>query len=97
MNVTYRAAISGIATGLLLAFAQVIGETAPLLFTSLGNQFFSVNMGQPIAALPPVIYSFALSPYDRWKELAWEGSSIIAAIVVGLNILIRSTLKQSKT
>jgi len=97
MNVTYRAAISGIVTGLLLAFAQVIGETAPLLFTSLGNQFFNVNMAQPMAALPPVIYSFALSPYDRWKELAWAGAFIIAAVVLSLNIIIRSTLKQSKT
>jgi phosphate transport system permease protein len=96
-NVTYRAAISGIVTGVLLAFAQVIGETAPLLFTSLGNQFFSVNMSQPMAALPPVIYSFALSPYDRWKELAWAGAFLIAAVVLSLNILVRSTLKSSKT
>lgn len=96
-NVTYRAALSGIVTGLLLAFAQVIGETAPLLFTSLGNQFFNLNMSQPMAALPPVIYSFALSPYDRWKELAWAGAFLIAAVVLGLNILVRSTLKQSKT
>lgn len=97
MNVTYRAALSGIATGLLLAFAQVIGETAPLLFTALGNQFFSLTMSGPMAALPPVIYSFALSPYDRWKELAWAGSFIIAFAVLGLNILVRSTLKASKT
>jgi phosphate transport system permease protein len=97
MNVTYRAALSGIVTGLLLAFAQVFGETAPLLFTSLGNQFFSTNMWQPMAALPPVIYSFALSPYDRWKELAWAGSFLIAAVALILNIIVRSTLKQSKT
>jgi phosphate transport system permease protein len=97
MNVTYRAALSGIATGMLLAFAQVIGETAPLLFTSLGNQFFSTNMFRPMAALPPVIYSYALSPYDRWKQLAWAGAFLIAVLVLGLNILVRSTLKQSKT
>ena len=97
MSVTYRAALSGIVTGVLLAFAQVIGETAPLLFTSLGNQFFSTNMREPMAALPPVIYSFALSPYDRWKQLAWTGAFLIAALVLGLNILVRSTLKQSKT
>lgn len=97
MNVTYRAAISGIATGMLLAFAQVIGETAPLLFTSLGNQFFSTNMFHPMAALPPVIYSYALSPYDRWKQLAWAGAFLIAVLVLGLNILVRSTLKQSKS
>jgi phosphate transport system permease protein len=97
MSVTYRAALSGIVTGVLLAFAQVIGETAPLLFTSLGNQFFSTNMREPMAALPPVIYSFALSPYDRWKQLAWAGAFLIAALVLGLNILVRSTLRQSKT
>ena len=97
MNVTYRAALSGIVTGVLLAFAQVIGETAPLLFTSLGNQFFSTNMSGPMAALPPVIYSFALSPYDRWKQLAWAGAFLIAALVLGLNILVRSTLKTAKS
>jgi phosphate transport system permease protein len=96
MNITYRAALSGIATGLLLALAQVIGETAPLLFTALGNQFFSLQMSGPMAALPPVIYSFALSPYERWKELAWVGSFLIAFTVLGLNILVRSTLKASK-
>jgi len=97
MSVTYRAALSGIVTGVLLAFAQVIGETAPLLFTSLGNQFFSTNMWKPMAALPPVIFSFALSPYDRWKQLAWAGAFLIAVLVLGLNILVRSTLKQSKS
>lgn len=96
MNVTYRAALAGIVTGLLLAFAQVIGETAPLLFTALGNQFFNLNMAQPMATLPPVIYSFAMSPYDRWHALAWAGALIIAVIVLGLNVLTRSTLKQSK-
>jgi phosphate transport system permease protein len=96
-TVAYRAAMSGIVTGMLLAFAQVFGETAPLLFTSLGNQFLSLDMAHPMAALPPVIYSFAMSPYDRWKELAWAGSFIIAAVVLSLNILVRSTLKQSKT
>jgi phosphate transport system permease protein len=75
----------------------VFFETAPLLFTSLGNQFFSTNMWRPMAALPPVIYSFALSPYDRWKELAWAGSFLIAAVALILNIIVRSTLKQSKS
>jgi phosphate transport system permease protein len=97
MNITYRASLSGIATGLLLSFAQVIGETAPLLFTALGNQFLNLQMSEPMAALPPVIYSFALSPYDRWKHLAWAGSFIIAFAVLGLNILVRSTLKTSNT
>jgi phosphate transport system permease protein len=97
LDVTYRVAISGITTGLLLAFAQVIGETAPLLFTALGNQFFSVAMSGPMAALPPVIYSFALSPYDRWKELAWAGALLITFGVLGLNILVRSLVRASKT
>jgi len=97
LNVTYRAALAGIVTGVLLSFAQVVGETAPLLFTSLGNQFFSTNMWRPIAALPPVIFSFALSPYERWKQLAWAGAFLIAVVVLGLNILVRSTLKQSKS
>jgi phosphate transport system permease protein len=92
-TVAYRAALSGIVTGVLLALAQVIGETAPLLFTALGNQFFSVNMWTPMAALPPVIYSFALSPYDRWKALAWTGSFLIAMVVLGLNILVRWTIR----
>jgi phosphate transport system permease protein len=97
MSVTYRAALSGIATGVLLAFAQVVGETAPLLFTALGNQFFSLNMSAPMAALPPVIFSFAMSPYDRWKQLAWAGAFLIAVVVLGLNILVRATLKTSKS
>jgi phosphate transport system permease protein len=96
-QIAYRAALSGIATGVLLALAQVIGETAPLLFTALGNQFFSVDMARPMAALPPVIYSFALSPYDRWKALAWAGSLLITLVVLGLNILVRTAMKPSHT
>jgi phosphate transport system permease protein len=95
-NIAYRASLSGIVTGIFLAVAQVVGETAPLLFTALGNQFFSLRMSEPMAALPPVIYSFALSPYERWKELAWAGSLLIAIVVLGLNLVVRSTLRPSK-
>jgi phosphate transport system permease protein len=93
-QVAYRVAWSGLATGLLLAFAQVVGETAPLLFTALGNQFLSVAMSGPMAALPPVIYSFALSPYDRWKELAWAGSFLMAFSVLAVNSLVRATTRR---
>jgi phosphate transport system permease protein len=67
-----------------------------LLFAALGNQFFNLNMRQPMATLPPVIYSFAMSPYDRWHALAWAGAFIIAVIVLSLNVLTRATLKQSR-
>ncbi|HYZ87358.1 MAG TPA: phosphate ABC transporter permease PstA [Bryobacteraceae bacterium] len=93
VDVAYRAATSGICTGLLLALAQVTGETAPLLFTALGNQFLNLNMSQPIATLPPTIYSFALSPYERWKELAWAGSFLIALFILTLNIFVRTTFR----
>jgi phosphate transport system permease protein len=96
VHIAYRAAKAGIATGLLLAVAQVAGETAPLLFTALGNQFLSLAMSGPVSALPPVIYSFALSPYQRWRELAWAGSFLIAFTVLSLNIVVRSAMKASK-
>jgi phosphate transport system permease protein len=74
MMVTLRAAQAGVLTGVLLAFARISGETAPLLFTALNNQFFSTNMNQPIANLPNVIYQFAMSPYSDWHELAWAAA-----------------------
>ena len=76
-------------TGILLALARVSGETAPLLFTALSNQFFSTNMNAPIANLPVVIFQFAMSPYDNWVGLAWGGSLLITFAVLGLNILAR--------
>lgn len=76
-------------TGVLLAVARISGETAPLLFTALNNQFFSANMNAPMANLPVVIYQFAMSPYDNWRELAWGGAFIITLGVLGLNILSR--------
>ena len=87
--ITLRAAQSGIMTGILLALARVSGETAPLLFTALSNQFFSTNMNAPIANLPVVIFQFAMSPYDNWVGLAWGGSLLITFAVLGLNILAR--------
>lgn len=87
--VTLRAAKSGVMTGVLLAVARISGETAPLLFTALNNQFFSTNMGAPMANLPVVIFQFAMSPYDNWVRLAWAGALLITMTVLVLNILAR--------
>lgn len=87
--ITLRAAKSGVMTGLLLAVARISGETAPLLFTALNNQFFSTNMGAPMANLPVVIFQFAMSPYDNWVRLAWAGALLITLTVLLLNVLAR--------
>jgi phosphate transport system permease protein len=87
--VTLRAAKSGVITGLLLAIARISGETAPLLFTALNNQFYSTDMGAPMANLPVVIYQFAMSPYDNWIRLAWGGALLVTMAVLLLNILAR--------
>lgn len=86
--VTLRAAKAGVVTGIILAVARIVGETAPLLFTALNNQFFS-NMNQPMANLPVVIFQFAMSPYEDWHTLAWAGSLLIGFFVLGLNVLAR--------
>ena len=88
-QVTLRAAKSGVITGLLLAVARISGETAPLLFTALNNQFYSTDMGAPMANLPVVIYQFAMSPYDNWINLAWGGALLITMAVLLFNILAR--------
>ena len=88
-HVSYRAARAGLITGVLLAIARVSGETAPLLFTALNNQFFSVNLDQPMASLPAVIFQFALSPYQQWQHLAWVGALIITVAVLALSIAAR--------
>jgi phosphate transport system permease protein len=88
--VTYRAARAGIVTGILLAVARISGETAPLLFTALNNQFWSLNMNAPMANLPMVIFQFAMSPYEDWHRLAWGGASLITLAVLGLNIAARA-------
>jgi phosphate transport system permease protein len=89
MQVAYRAALNGIVTGALLAVARISGETAPLLFTVLNNQFWSLNMNQPMANLPVTIFQFALSPYEDWQRLAWAGALIITFAVLVLNIVAR--------
>ena len=90
MRIAYRAARAGIVTGILLAIARISGETAPLLFTALNNQFFSVNMNAPMPSLPVVIFQFALSPYEEWQKLAWTGALLITVTVLALSILARS-------
>lgn len=95
-KVAYAAARPGIITGLLLAFARISGETAPLLFTALNNQFWNTNLNQPTASLPTVIFQFALSPYKDWQQLAWTGALIITATVLLLSIAARS-LGSTKT
>jgi phosphate transport system permease protein len=87
--VTLRAARSGVVTGVLLALARISGETAPLLFTALNNQFFSTDMSKPMANLPVVIFQFAMSPYDNWIRLAWTGALLITVAVLVLNIVAR--------
>jgi phosphate transport system permease protein len=89
-TVAYRAARAGILTGILLAMARVSGETAPLLFTALNNQFWSLDLNAPMASLPAVIFQFALSPYDDWQQLAWTGALLITVAVLAGNILARS-------
>jgi phosphate transport system permease protein len=89
LSVTLRAAKSGVITGVLLAIARISGETAPLLFTALNNQFFSTDMSKPMANLPVVIYQFAMSPYDNWIRLAWGGALLVTLAVLLLNILAR--------
>ena len=92
--VRLRAVKAGIITGVLLAVARISGETAPLLFTALNNQFFSSNMNAPMANLPVVIYQFAMSPYDNWRELAWGGALLITFSVLALNIISRAMFHQ---
>lgn len=88
--VVWRSARSGILTGVLLAIARISGETAPLLFTALNNQFWTADLSQPIANLPVVIFQFAMSPYDDWQRLAWGGALIITVTILLLNIVARS-------
>ena len=88
-SITLRAARAGVVTGILLAVARIAGETAPLLFTALNNQFWNSDMGQPMASLPVTIFKFAMSPYENWQQLAWAGVFIITLAVLGLNILAR--------
>jgi len=92
--VTLRAAQAGVVTGVLLALARISGETAPLLFTALNNQFFSTDMNKPMSNLPVVIFQFAMSPYDNWVRLAWGGALLITLTVLVLNIVARVVFRE---
>ena len=97
LSIAYRAARTGITTGVLLAVARISGETAPLLFTALNNQFWSTNLNAPLASLPVVIFQFALSPYEDWQQLAWTGALLITLSVLTLSIFARMlTAKKAK-
>ena len=96
LKVTLRAVKAGVVTGVLLAIARVSGETAPLLFTALNNQFFSTDMSQPMGNLPVVIFQFGMSPYENWIQLAWGGALLIALLVLGINVLARVYFRQKK-
>jgi phosphate transport system permease protein len=97
VSIAYRAALTGITTGVLLAVARISGETAPLLFTALNNQFWSTNLNAPLASLPVVIFQFALSPYEDWQQLAWTGALLITLSVLTLSIFARMlTAKKAK-
>jgi phosphate transport system permease protein len=88
-QIIYKAALSGILTGVLLGLARIAGETAPLLFTALNNQFWSANIGQPLANVPVVIFQYAMSPYDEWQALAWAGALVLTVFVLALNLAVR--------
>jgi phosphate transport system permease protein len=96
LSITLRAARAGVVTGVLLAVARIAGETAPLLFTALSNQFWTSSLSEPMATLPVTIFKFAMSPYENWQKLAWAGVFIITMAVLGLNILAR-VLTRNKT
>ena len=96
LMVTLRAVRGGVITGVLLAVARISGETAPLLFTALNNQFFTADMSQPMANLPVVIFQFAMSPFEEWQQLAWAGALLITLSVLVLNILARTVFRQAQ-
>ncbi len=94
IKITLRAARAGVITGVLLAVARIAGETAPLLFTALNNQFWNSDLSKPMASLPVTIFKFAMSPYENWQQLAWAGVFLITVAVLGLNILARFVTRQ---
>src|SRR5947199_8266001 len=95
-RILYKAALSAILTGVLLGVARISGETAPLLFTSLNNQFWSANLSQPLANVPVVVFQYAMSPYDQWHTLAWAGAFVLTAFVLILNITVRLLARRGK-
>jgi phosphate transport system permease protein len=95
-QILYKASLSAIVTGVLLGIARIAGETAPLLFTALSNQFWTSSLNQPLANLPVVIFQYAMSPYDEWHELAWAGAFMLMLFVLGLNIAVRLIVRRRK-
>jgi len=95
-QIIYKAAMSAILTGILLGVARIAGETAPLLFTALNNQFWSADLNAPLANLPVVIFQYAMSPYDEWHSLAWAGAFVLTAFVLILNILVRLLARKGR-
>lgn len=96
MQVLFRAALPGILTGILLALARISGETAPLLFTALNNQYWSTNLNAPMASVPVVIFQYAMSPYDSWQALAWAGAFVVTLFVLALSLVSRAILIRNK-
>jgi phosphate transport system permease protein len=96
MQVLYRAALPGILTGVLLGLARITGETAPLLFTALNNQFWSNNLDGPTASVPVIIFQFAMSPYDSWISLAWAGAFVVTIVVLVLSVGARAFLLKNR-
>lgn len=94
LSISMRSARAGVVTGILLAVARIAGETAPLLFTALSNQFWTSNLSEPMASLPVTIFKFAMSPYENWQQLAWAGVFLITLAVLGLNVLARVLTRQ---
>jgi phosphate transport system permease protein len=95
-QILYKAALSAILTGILLGVARIAGETAPLLFTALNNQFWSSSLSGPLANVPVVIFQYAMSPYDQWHELAWAGAFVLTVFVLLLNITVRLLARKGK-
>ena len=96
LQILYKAALSAILTGILLGVARIAGETAPLLFTALSNQFWTSSLNEPLANLPVVIFQYAMSPYDEWHALAWAGALMLTLFVLGLNIAVRPIVRRGK-
>jgi phosphate transport system permease protein len=96
LQILFKAALSAIVTGILLGIARIAGETAPLLFTALSNQFWTSSLNQPLANLPVVIFQYAMSPYDEWHALAWAGAFMLTLFVLGLNIAVRLIVRRRK-
>jgi phosphate transport system permease protein len=96
MQVLYRSALPGIMTGILLALARISGETAPLLFTALNNQYWTGDLNSPMASVPVVIFQYAMSPYESWHALAWAGAFVVTVFVLLLSVLSRAILLRNK-